>query len=187
VTLLNIISTTKKPATHACGTSSSSPRKKASTRRNQHRPNNPPQDHVFVQLQRHSAQMSGLFGSTPAASAGSTTGDTSKDVEIPQNQLPGDSISDLQFSPTNDFLAVSSWDQKVYIYEVNNSGANGKWFFTCKGPVLAVAWSTVSEFLETIVRARRPGRGTGLVVGSKRSLDLTTMVPSSHIGSVATR
>jgi WD40 repeat protein len=59
-----------------------------------------------------------LFGSTPAAAASSTTGDTSKDVEVPQGQVPSDSISDLQFSPTNDFLAVGSWDKKVYIYDM---------------------------------------------------------------------
>ncbi|KAF2035594.1 Poly(A)+ RNA export protein [Setomelanomma holmii] len=82
-----------------------------------------------------------LFGSTPAASTSSTTGDTSKDVEVPQGQLPSDSISDLQFSPTNDFLAVGSWDKKVYIYEVNNNGAQGKWLFECQGHVLGLGWS----------------------------------------------
>ncbi|KAF1921707.1 Poly(A)+ RNA export protein-like protein [Ampelomyces quisqualis] len=83
-----------------------------------------------------------LFGSSaPAAGASSTTGDTSKDVEVPQGQLPGDSISDLQFSPTNDFLAVGSWDKKVYIYEVGNSGAQGKWLFECQGHVLGLGWS----------------------------------------------
>ena len=85
-----------------------------------------------------------LFGSSaPAAAASSTTGDTSKDVEVPQGQLPGDSISDLQFSPTNDFLAVGSWDKKVYIYEVNNAGAQGKWLFECQGHVLGLGWSKV--------------------------------------------
>ncbi|KAL6706110.1 RNA export factor gle2 [Coniothyrium glycines] len=83
-----------------------------------------------------------LFGqASAAATTSTTTGDTSKDVEVQQSQLPGDSISDLQFSPANDFLAVSSWDKKVYIYEVNNNGAQGKWFFECQGHVLGVAWS----------------------------------------------
>jgi mRNA export factor len=85
-----------------------------------------------------------LFGSSaPAASASSTTGDTSKDVEVPAGQLPSDSISDLQFSPTNDLLAVASWDKKVYIYEINNSGAQGKWLFECQGHVLGLGWSKV--------------------------------------------
>lgn len=85
-----------------------------------------------------------LFGSAPSSTAPSTTGDTSKDVEIPSNQLPSDSISDLMFSPTNDFLAVASWDQCVYIYEINNGGAVGKWKFKGQGAILGVAWSKVS-------------------------------------------
>ncbi|KAF2266709.1 Poly(A)+ RNA export protein-like protein [Lojkania enalia] len=84
--------------------------------------------------------MSGLFGSG-ATAATSTTGDTSKDVEINQNELPKDSISDLMFNPAADYLAVSSWDQQVYIYEVGQNGAQGKWYYKMNGPVLCVAWS----------------------------------------------
>ncbi|KAH6639697.1 Poly(A)+ RNA export protein [Boeremia exigua] len=82
-----------------------------------------------------------LFGSTAPAPASTTTGDTSKDVEVQQSQLPTDSIQDLQFSPANDFLAVASWDKKVYIYEVAGNGANGKWLFECQGHVLGLGWS----------------------------------------------
>ncbi|CAN9250440.1 unnamed protein product [Alternaria alternata] len=82
-----------------------------------------------------------LFGQAAAPAASSTTGDTSKDVEVPAGQVPSDSISDLQFSPTNDFLAVGSWDKKVYIYEVNGNGAQGKWMFECPGHVLGLGWS----------------------------------------------
>jgi len=95
--------------------------------------------------------MSTLFGGSSAAAPTSTTGDTSKDVEVPQNQLPTDSISDLSFSPTHDFLAVASWDGSVRIYEVNNAGATGKWMFQCQpgqGSVehpLCVAWSKVGR------------------------------------------
>ena len=95
--------------------------------------------------------MSTLFGGGAAASTTSTTGDTSKDVEIPQNFLPSDSISDLSFSPTSDLLAVASWDKQVRVYEVNGSGATGKWVFTCQPAAggtsenpLCVAWSKVS-------------------------------------------
>jgi mRNA export factor len=69
-----------------------------------------------------------LFGSAAAAPASTTTGDTSKDVEVQQSQLPSDSI----------------WDKKVYIYEITASGANGKYLFECQGPVLGVGWSKVS-------------------------------------------
>lgn len=86
-----------------------------------------------------------LFGSAAPAAASTTTGDTSKDVEVQQSQLPSDSIQDLQFSPTNDFLAVTSWDKKVYIYEVAGNGANGKWLFECQGHALSVGWSKVIQ------------------------------------------
>ena len=94
--------------------------------------------------------MSTLFGGGAAAAATSTTGDTSKDIEIPQAQLPGDGISDLSFSSAADFLAVSSWDQTVRIYEVSGNGVVGKWLFKCspgggkKDEVpLCVSWSKV--------------------------------------------
>ncbi|CBX92008.1 hypothetical protein IAQ61_000209 [Plenodomus lingam] len=83
-----------------------------------------------------------LFGQASAtAASSSTTGDTSKDVEVARDQLPSDSISDLAFSPTADFLAVGSWDKKVYVYEINQQGAQGKWVFECQGYVLGLGWS----------------------------------------------
>lgn len=92
-----------------------------------------------------------LFGSAPAAT--STTGDLSKDIEV-KSEMPTDSISDLSFSPTHDFLAMSSWDRTVTIEEINNSGAQAKWKFLCKtekqpnGEIpLSVAWSSVSSNL----------------------------------------
>ena len=98
-----------------------------------------------------------LFGSTPAASTTSTTGDISKDVEIPQNMAPKDSVSDIQFSPTNDFLAVASWDGQVWIYEINpNSGVSPKWAIKIGSPVLCVAWSTVSSSLPRVERIAAP-------------------------------
>lgn len=82
--------------------------------------------------------MAFLSSSTPAAS--STTGDTSKDLEIGAAMTPTDSISDLMFSPTHDFLAVSSWDSGVRIYDFAN-GPQLKWMFKCQKEVLCVAWS----------------------------------------------
>ncbi|KAF9738357.1 hypothetical protein PMIN06_009883 [Paraphaeosphaeria minitans] len=86
-----------------------------------------------------------LFGSS-APAATSTTGDISKDVEV-KDGMPTDSISDLSFSPTHDFLAMTSWDKSITIYEVNNNGAQGKWKGTCKTQQgkeeipLCLAWS----------------------------------------------
>ena len=90
--------------------------------------------------------MSGLFGSAAAASASATSsqGDHSKDVAL--NQPPEDSISDLQFSPTGDFLAVSSWDKKVRIYQVSEQGqSEGKAAIDFDAPVLTCAWSEVCD------------------------------------------
>ncbi|KIY02409.1 uncharacterized protein Z520_02547 [Fonsecaea multimorphosa CBS 102226] len=85
--------------------------------------------------------MSTLFGSSPAAAATtSTTGDLSKDVALVQP--PEDSTSHLAFSPQADFLAVSSWDKKVRIYQVNEQGqSEGKAAMDFDAPVLGCAWS----------------------------------------------
>lgn len=85
-----------------------------------------------------------LFGSvgTTAAGQASTTGDISKDVAL--NSPPDDSISDLAFSPVSDHLAVSSWDKKVRIYEINDQGqSEGKALFEHEAPVLNCCWSPV--------------------------------------------
>lgn len=102
--------------------------------------------------------MSGLFGSAAAASTSSTSGDLSKD--IPLSDPPSDSVSDLAFSPTQDLIAVASWDKKVRIYEVSEQGkSEGKAAIDFEAPVLACAWSNVSElhlsFLCTISNSFR--------------------------------
>jgi WD40 repeat protein len=87
-------------------------------------------------------KMSGLFGATTTNTA-NTLGDLSKDIQL--NQGPEDSISDLSFSPQSEHLAVSSWDKKVRIYEVNESGGEGKALFEHEGPVLSCDWSKVRD------------------------------------------
>ena len=91
--------------------------------------------------------MSGLFGAPSASSnanANQAQGDTSKDVEL--KDPPEDSVSDLSFSPQSEHLAVSSWDKKVRIYEIDGSGNSaGKAMFEHEGPVLSCAWSNVSQ------------------------------------------
>jgi mRNA export factor len=90
------------------------------------------------------AKMSGLFGSS-ATNQANTLGDLSKDILL--NNGPEDSISDLRFSPTGDFLAVASWDKKVRIYEVNASGGEGKALFEHELPVFSCDWSKVSPLI----------------------------------------
>src|SRR5438034_9253103 len=87
-----------------------------------------------------------LFGSvvttSSTAASNTATGDLSKDVAL--TSPPEDSISDLAFSPVSDYLAVSSWDKKVRIYEINEQGmSEGKAIFEHEAPVLNCCWSPV--------------------------------------------
>lgn len=84
--------------------------------------------------------MSGLFGAQ-AQSTTNSLGDLKSDVELAQP--PEDTISDLAFNPNptdqKDFLAVSSWDKKVRVYEVLSNGqTQGKHQYDHDGPVLSV-------------------------------------------------
>jgi mRNA export factor len=87
--------------------------------------------------------MSGLFGSAASATQqNNTLGDLSKDVAL--SNPPDDSISDIAFSSQSQHLAVASWDKKVRIYEISQSGTSeGKAFFEHEAPVLSCHWSKV--------------------------------------------
>jgi len=63
------------------------------------------------------------------------------DMEVPQP--PSDSISAIAWSPTADYLAVSSWDNQVRIYEVGQTAnaIQGKAAYSHEGPALDVCWS----------------------------------------------
>jgi mRNA export factor len=87
------------------------------------------------------------------AALSSTLGDLSKDVAL--SNPPEDSISDIDFSPQSQHLAVASWDKKVRIYEISASGGSeGKAFFDHEGPVLSCHWSKVREVGDITVRTR---------------------------------
>ncbi|KAI8891187.1 WD40 repeat-like protein [Backusella circina FSU 941] len=63
-----------------------------------------------------------------------------KDFEV--NSPPTDGISALDFSSQADYLAVSSWDNQVRIYEVQPSGTTlPKASYAHEGPALCVTWS----------------------------------------------
>lgn len=90
------------------------------------------------------------------AAFSSTLGELSKDVAL--NNPPEDSISDIDFSPQSQHLAVASWDKKVRIYEISASGGSeGKAFFEHEGPVLSCHWSKVRELDDAII-LRSPSR-----------------------------
>ncbi|OLY80480.1 Poly(A)+ RNA export protein [Smittium mucronatum] len=64
-----------------------------------------------------------------------------KDIEI--SQPPSDTVSELSFSPQADYLAASSWDNSVRIWEVQSNGTSiGKAMYSHQGPALCCSWST---------------------------------------------
>lgn len=89
--------------------------------------------------------MAGLFGAaaTTSTTPNQTLGDLSKDIAL--SNPPEDSVSDLAFSPAQgntDFLAVSSWDKKVRIYEIAGNGqSEGRHVYEHGGPVFNVDFS----------------------------------------------
>ena len=90
--------------------------------------------------------MSGLFsGGAASSSTTNTLGDLKGDIAL--SDPPTDSISDVAFSPAPngpDFLAVSSWDNKVRIYEISANGqSQGKHMYEHGQPVLNVDFSMV--------------------------------------------
>jgi mRNA export factor len=82
--------------------------------------------------------MASLFQT--AATGTNTLGDLKGDVELQQG--PEDSISDIAFNPNQadqkDFLAVASWDKKIRVYEILNTGqGQGKVAVESEGPILS--------------------------------------------------
>jgi mRNA export factor len=99
--------------------------------------------------------MSSLFGQqSSAASANPTQGDLKNDVAV--NNPPEDGISDIRFSPAAEYLAASSWDKKVRIWEVDGNGnTQGRALFEHEGPVLSCCWSPVSTIPHVPLQSRR--------------------------------
>lgn len=82
--------------------------------------------------------MAGLYSSSNTTN--NDTNELSNDTTL--SNPPEDSISDIAFSSQGDFLAVSSWDNKVRVYEVTPQGqSEGRAMFEHQGPVLSTRWS----------------------------------------------
>ncbi|KAF9306996.1 hypothetical protein BGZ74_001117 [Mortierella antarctica] len=63
-----------------------------------------------------------------------------QDMEV--QHPPTDGISEIQFSPQADFLAASSWDNNVRIYEIQANGSSqAKAMYSHTAPALCCAWS----------------------------------------------
>lgn len=85
--------------------------------------------------------MSFRFGQAkpaPAKTGNANACDVSSDVQVPDG--PPDSVSALCFSPTADYLAVSSWDNSVRVYEVGQN-IRGVSSYSHEAPALDVCWS----------------------------------------------
>ncbi|GCE97157.1 RNA export factor gle2 [Zygosaccharomyces mellis] len=80
------------------------------------------------------------FYSTSVSSTMATDKDVANDIVIPNPAE--DSISDIAFSPQSDFLfSVSSWDNKVRIWDVQGGMPQGRAQFEHQAPVLCTRWS----------------------------------------------
>lgn len=84
-----------------------------------------------------------LFGSSASTSSAlSSNGSNDLANDRILADPPEDSISDLSFSSQADFLAVSSWDSKVRLYEIASTGeSQGRAMYEHQAPVLSVRWS----------------------------------------------
>ncbi|KXN72421.1 WD40 repeat-like protein [Conidiobolus coronatus NRRL 28638] len=59
---------------------------------------------------------------------------------------PSDSINNIQHSPNGNYLLASSWDNKVYIYQLGqNLSANSLTSFDLNSPVLVSKWDPTSS------------------------------------------
>ena len=79
--------------------------------------------------------------SGPTTATAATGKELLNDVTV--SNPPEDSVSDLSFSPTQDMLAVASWDKKVRIYDIDPYSGNnqGKAMFEHEAPVFSAQWS----------------------------------------------
>lgn len=69
-----------------------------------------------------------------------TETDLSNDIVI--NNPAEDSISDIAFSPQHDFMfSVSSWDNKVRVWDVSNGNPQTRTQYEHTAPVLSTRWS----------------------------------------------
>ena len=68
-----------------------------------------------------------------------------KPNDVPLEPGPSDSVTALEWNPVVDYLAVSSWDHQVRVYEVNPSTGQvgAKAAVQHEAPALGLSWSKV--------------------------------------------
>ena len=96
---------------------------------------------------------------------------TTNDSQMPQG--PEDTVSSLSWSPVADYLAVSSWDNSVRVYEVNSSTGigQGRALYNHEGPALCCCWwadgtKVISGGADNAVRAYDLQSGQSTQIGS---------------------
>lgn len=89
------------------------------------------------------------FGGFGGIGVTGTADNPNKDFEL--KPAPEDTLSSLEWSPTANYLAAGSWDNKVRMYQVQASagGIQGaaKAAYTHQGPVLDVSWNKEGTIL----------------------------------------
>lgn len=89
--------------------------------------------------------MSFFNNNNSSSGSTNTTMATDKDLanDIVIQNPADDSISDIAFSPQQDFMfSVASWDGKVRVWDVQNGVPQGRSQYDHAGPVLTTRWST---------------------------------------------
>lgn len=85
---------------------------------------------------------------------------------------PTDTVLDLAFLPQANFLAASSWDNKVRLYEINPNGlSQGKAMYEHQAPVLSTRWTAdgsqvVSGGCDNAVRLYDVASGQSAQIGA---------------------
>lgn len=92
------------------------------------------------------------------------------DAKMPQG--PADTVSALSWSPTANYLAASSWDNSVRIYEVSSTDGSGQGraLYNHEGPALSCCWwadgsKVISGGADNAVRAYDLATGQMTQVG----------------------
>lgn len=83
------------------------------------------------------------MASSRANNANAARGAISNDITLPTG--PQDTISTVRWAPVHDYLAASSWDGKIYIYDVSTPrSAKGLAAISIDAPVFDCDFNKVS-------------------------------------------
>ncbi|EDO18047.1 hypothetical protein Kpol_1045p33 [Vanderwaltozyma polyspora DSM 70294] len=119
--------------------------------------------------------MASFFSSSKTAGTSTIATDADLANDIIINNPADDSISDIAFSPQQDFLfSASSWDNKVRIWDIQGGNPQGKAQYEHSAPVLCTRWSfdgtkVASGGCDNVVKVYDLNSGQNQQVGSHDS------------------